>query len=197
MRISPDEAVRLGLIAPVDGKKISDTGRRGNPVFSKAVETLNKQKLQLLSKDTDGAVKKPTGLTRRDTGDIRTKQSIAGSVAGRKGYVELDTSPQKILFDALCVRLPGRVQWEAEGLVPGRQFRADIFIPPRVVVEMDGFRFHRSKEAYQTDRERQNLFVSLGYRPIRAYTKQVIDQQRLAALIDLIVVTVCLDDDQV
>lgn len=52
--------------------------------------------------------------------------------------------PQQILFQALCERLPGLPEHEKQGLVPGRRFRADIFIPPNIVVEFDGFRYHSS-----------------------------------------------------
>jgi len=194
MRISPEEAVRLGLIDPSDGKTISTTSRRGQPILSKAVASLNQAKLQALSEGDRDSKSRQDSAIMDDAGKGRTRAGGKGLAAGSKGYVEQDTSPQKILFDALCVRLPGRVKWEAVDLVPGREFSADIFIPPYVVVEMDGFAFHRSKKAFQSDRDRQNLFVSLGYRPIRAYAKQVLDATRLTELVDLIERTVLLDE---
>ncbi|MDG1580836.1 hypothetical protein [Pseudomonas sp. GOM6] len=197
MRISPDEAVRLGLIDPSDGKTISTTSRRGQPVLSKAVASLNQAKLQALSEGARESKAHQANAIMDEAGKDRARTAGRGLAAGSKGYVEQETSPQKILFDALCARLPGRVQWEAVDLVPGREFSADIFIPPYVVVEMDGFAFHRSKKAFQSDRDRQNLFVSLGYRPIRAYTKQVLDATRLTELVNLIERAVLLDKDHV
>lgn len=95
--------------------------------------------------------------------------------------------PQRLLFDALERALPGLPEWEKERLIPGRNYRADIFIPPNITVEMDGFAFHRSKDAFQSDRDRQNLFARYGYRVFRAYTKQCLDEAMLAELVDLIV----------
>lgn len=95
--------------------------------------------------------------------------------------------PQQILFDALSERLPGIPEAEKTGLIPGRQFRVDIFIRPDIVVEMDGFQYHSSKSAFQSDRQRDNLFVAHGYRVFRTFTKEVLDEARRAELIELIV----------
>ena len=46
--------------------------------------------------------------------------------------------PQRRLFDALRMHLP-EAQWEREGLIEGRKYRADIFVPPNIILEMDGF----------------------------------------------------------
>lgn len=94
--------------------------------------------------------------------------------------------PQQILFESLCDRLPGLPQLEKQGLVPGRRFRADIFIPPNIVVEFDGFRYHSSKSAFQADRQRENLLVAHGYRVFRTYAKEVFDIEARARLVDLI-----------
>ena len=83
--------------------------------------------------------------------------------------------PQAILTEALRARLgAGAVQSEVAGLVPGRKFRADIVIPAaRLIVEFDGFQYHRSKAAFQKDRERQNLLVEQGWRVLRFFNAQV------------------------
>lgn len=94
--------------------------------------------------------------------------------------------PQQMLYLALCERLPGLPELEKQGLVPGRRFRADIFIAPDIVVEFDGFRYHSSKAAFQKDRERENLLVANGYRVFRAYAKQVFDAEQRAQLVELI-----------
>lgn len=99
---------------------------------------------------------------------------------------EADT-PQRRLFNALLERLPGRVEWEKKGLVPGRKFAADIFITPNLVVELDGFEYHSSLEAFQKDRERKNLIEAMGYRVFHAYAGQVLDEDARRRLVDLIV----------
>jgi very-short-patch-repair endonuclease len=85
--------------------------------------------------------------------------------------------PQARLAEALRAKLgKDAVQTEVVGLVPGRKYRADIVIAQaRLVIEFDGFQYHRSKSAFQKDRERQNLFVAHGWRVLRFFHKQVLD----------------------
>ena len=83
--------------------------------------------------------------------------------------------PQAELFAALCSAFPGeQIEEEVPGWVPGRKYRADIYFPAhRLAVEVDGFAYHSSKNAFQSDRERQNAFVMAGYRVLRYYNSQV------------------------
>lgn len=96
------------------------------------------------------------------------------------------SGPQFVLLEALRARLgESAVQSEVTGLVPGRRFRADIVIASaRLVIEFDGFQYHRSKTAFQKDRERQNLFVAHGWRVLRVFNKQV--QRNLDSLVEQI-----------
>lgn len=82
-----------------------------------------------------------------------------------------------MLYRALLAELgPGSVAWEKEDLIPGRKYRVDIYLPAsRLVIEFDGFQYHRSKAAFQKDRERQNLFISNGFHPLRFFAKQVFE----------------------
>lgn len=167
MRISADDALRLGLLDREGASAIQSAGRRGAPVLSNAVATLNAGKLANLPA-TPSANDKPC----RPSAPEQPEDARSGSLTpGTAAYSDSAANPQKIIYDALCELLPGRVEWEVKGLIPGRQFRADIRIG-RVVVEMDGFRFHRSKSAFQDDRDRQNLFVAHGYLPLRCYAAQ-------------------------
>lgn len=85
-----------------------------------------------------------------------------------------DTSPQYQIFRELNEREPGIAMYEMEGLVPGRKFRADIYLPEsRLVIEMDGYQFHKSKEQFQKDREKRALLVMRGYPVIGVYYAQV------------------------
>lgn len=105
---------------------------------------------------------------------------------GEASDINGEDSPQRILFEALCKRLPGRPQWEVKDLIQGRHFRADIFIPPYVVVEVDGFRFHRSLDAFKKDRKRQNLLAANGYIVFRTFAKEVFDDEERQALVEMI-----------
>ncbi|EMG2115251.1 hypothetical protein IPC1147_30760 [Pseudomonas aeruginosa] len=124
----------------------------------------------------------------------RIRQQV-GVTPGRSrstnsGDVNAKNSPQRILFDALCIRLPGLPQWEVGGLIPDRRIRVDIFIPPATIVEMDGFRYHKSLEAFKADRRRQNLLTSLGFLVFRTFAKEVFDDEQRNALVEMIASTV-------
>ena len=95
--------------------------------------------------------------------------------------------PQTILYDALVKRLPaGTVQWEVPNLIKGRQYRVDILVGGNIIVEMDGFAYHRSKDAFQSDRLRQNLFAAQGFYVFRTFAKEVFDLQKRTELVELI-----------
>lgn len=189
MRLTPEVALRLGLCDQESAAKMSKSSRGSELVLGPTVAKLNKEKLKALKAPLKSPAADEIKRGQRKTSSPpAAKRKASGLPApGSKEYRELDTSPQKILYDALCQRLPGRVQWEVPDLIAGRRFQADIFIPPTLVVEMDGFRFHRTKESFQSDRDRQNLFVANGFRPIRAYAKQIFDLEMRAELIELIV----------
>jgi len=76
--------------------------------------------------------------------------------------------------------------WEREGLIDGRKFRADIFLPPDLVIEVEGYGFHSQLDAYKKDRLRSNLFVLAGFRVFRVFTKQCLDADMLCELVDQI-----------
>lgn len=110
-----------------------------------------------------------------------------GRAVGKAGKVGKPSkgaqNPQAILYDAIRAEIP-EAKEEVGDLVPGRKFRADIYLPTsRVVIEMDGFQFHRSKTAYQNDRKRQNLLVEQGYQVLRYFTGQVLDKVQLAVVV--------------
>lgn len=88
---------------------------------------------------------------------------------------QAEYGPQKDIFMSLCVQLgQEHVEWEKEGLISNRRYKADIYLPDsRIIVEMDGFQYHRSKDAFQKDRIRQNLLVEHGYAVLRYFTAQV------------------------
>jgi hypothetical protein len=111
------------------------------------------------------------GLTKKNTKPI--KPSVFSDA-------KKVNDPQTLLFLALQSELSvfgnDFVLSEVTGLIPGRKFRADIVIPKhRLVIEFDGFAYHRSKNAFQKDRERQNLFAIHNFRVLRFYCSQVLN----------------------
>jgi hypothetical protein len=98
-----------------------------------------------------------------------------------------EINPQAMLHLALVMRMgKENVLSEVAGLIPGRRYRADIYIPrSRLVIEVDGFAYHKSKSAFQKDRERQNSFMEHGYRILRYYTGQILGDMR--SVVDQIV----------
>lgn len=56
-------------------------------------------------------------------------------------------------------------------LIPKRRFRTDFFIPPTLVVEIEGGVFTGGRHTHPTgfvgDIEKYNLYTSLGYRLLR------------------------------
>lgn len=107
----------------------------------------------------------------------KDKYALSSSPASPSSVLSLTPAknPQRMIYDALLKRLgPYEVIFEATGLIPKRRFRADVYLPSsRIAVEMDGFQFHRSKTAFQKDRERQNLFVLNGIMVLRYFPRQV------------------------
>lgn len=118
------------------------------------------------------------GATRR--GALRITSAAAQSLGllpkqPRKRCTAGAQDPQAVLTQALRQRLgDAAVLSEVRNLIPGRRYRADIAIPAaHLIIEFDGFQYHRSKVAFQKDRERQNLFVANGWRVLRFFNRQV------------------------
>jgi very-short-patch-repair endonuclease len=67
-------------------------------------------------------------------------------------------------------------------LIPGRKYRTDILVG-KLAIEVDGATWtggrHARGSGIETDCEKQNLLVALGYRPMRFTRKQVMDGRAL------------------
>lgn len=164
LRLTPEDALARKLISKEDAEKITRGMRdRRHPDV-----------IALLTRQTPAATQ---------------KGSITHAAAQLAACTKKDNEiPQRKLYDALCKALPGVPEWEREGLIPDRRFRADIFLPSSsICVEVDGFAFHKSKKAFQADRMRCNLFTLHGYRLIHAFTRQILDDEMLSDLVALIV----------
>lgn len=105
-----------------------------------------------------------------------------GVVSMRRVLSELDRDVS-LLDSDLEVLLVGLVR--AAGLpapavhypihVRGRVFRADLAYPEhRLVIEGDGFGVHGERDAFESDRERQNLLVLDGWRILRFTWRQIV-----------------------
>lgn len=162
LRISPTEAVSRGMITQEQANQIDQVGKR-----HRTLESL--------------------GLAKKEPARQKGKLPPAAVQLAALSK-ETNEYPQRRLYDALCKALPGVPVWEKTGLIPGRKYRADIYLPPSsIVIEFDGYQFHSSLSAFQSDRLRSNLFTLHGYRMIHTFAKQVLDDEQLRELVELIV----------
>ena len=91
-----------------------------------------------------------------------------------------DRDPQQILFATLKRVYGERVQSEYKGIVPGRRFRIDCAFPAeRLAIEVDGFAFHRSLDAFKKDRARNNLIVVHGWRLLHYTANRIFNEMPL------------------
>ncbi|MDH0961059.1 hypothetical protein N5C54_25090, partial [Pseudomonas chengduensis] len=180
---------RLGLLDSAAAQTIRGTGRRGAPVLSSAVKQLNAGRLAEVAASPAAPASGVKDKT-KSSGETSRK----GLVPGTDEYNDAASNPQKIIYEALQAMFPGRVDWEVQGLIPGRKFRADIKIG-RVVIEMDGFAFHKTKQAFQNDRDRQNLYVAHGYLPLRCYAAQAFRPELQSEFLEVVRRTLQLADE--
>jgi hypothetical protein len=86
-------------------------------------------------------------------------------------------NPQQLLLDGLLPIIPEAIA-EQKNLIPGRKFRADIYLPSsRLIIEVDGFKEHYFiKENMHKTLDRQNLFTMHGFHTLRYYTSRIYKQ---------------------
>lgn len=116
-------------------------------------------------------------------------QTNAGAI---KNYNKIIGSSKKIdvgspIHDLLCAELDRSnckdYVRELKGAIVGRNFRLDIAYPQsKLGIEVDGWQNHgKTKDGFQVDREKQNLYTLAGWRILR-YTAADI-YKRLPAVI--------------
>ena len=67
-------------------------------------------------------------------------------------------------------------------IVGGKTYRLDVAYPDEMLaIEGDGFGVHSERERFETDRERQNALVLLGWRPLRFTWRQIRQQSDYVA----------------
>jgi very-short-patch-repair endonuclease len=66
--------------------------------------------------------------------------------------------------------------------VNGKNYRLDVAYPDEMLaIEGDGFGVHSERERFETDRERQNALVLMGWRPLRFTWRQIRQQSDYVA----------------
>lgn len=133
---------------------------------------------------------------RRKVATVEEMREALGAIAGMKGnttvhrilreskrrpWSELEREAHRLLNRARIKGWRGNVDIQ----VPGGFVTADIvFTSAKLIVELDGWQFHSSREAFRSDRERQNLLTLQGWTVLR-FTWGTLDMlvpQVLAAL---------------
>lgn len=130
--------------------------------------------MQLKEARAQGLLEQARIRTSRRRVHVPSTKRVVGKI--QHFSVSPEVNPQRMLYEALTLRLgKGVVEYEKNGLIHGRRYRVDIYIPrSKIVIEMDGFAYHKSKSSFQKDRERQNDFMAHGYRVLRYYTGQIL-----------------------
>jgi very-short-patch-repair endonuclease/predicted transcriptional regulator of viral defense system len=119
----------------------------------------------------------------RDLYDRRELQAVCTAHAGERGAAALrraidedgdptltDSELEELMF-ALCAE-HGLPRPESQAWVAG--LRVDfLFAQSRLVVETDGYRYHRSRRAFERDRERDAILARAGYRVLRFTHRQL------------------------
>jgi len=95
-------------------------------------------------------------------------------VAVRQSGTNPHSEAERVTHRALVAA--GISGWRAnvELLIAGRRFRPDlIFDEVKLIVEIDGFAYHGDREAFERDRERQNVLTAAGWTVLRFTWRQV------------------------
>lgn len=101
----------------------------------------------------------------------------------KRQWCEIDGElPQERLWRACVKRWPERIAsrnlvWEYPGAVPGRRFRLDIaFVDALLAVETDGWLYHgKYLDDFKRDRARDRLLVRNGWRVIRFFSSEILN----------------------
>jgi very-short-patch-repair endonuclease len=56
-----------------------------------------------------------------------------------------------------------------------------LFVASRLVVETDGYRYHRNRRAFERDRERDAILARAGYRTLRFTHRQLTREPAMVA----------------
>jgi very-short-patch-repair endonuclease len=118
-------------------------------------------------------------LSRREVRQAVRQAEVLGLSIGEAPEQDRTRSELEHIFLRLCIRngLPQpRVNVSVRGLM------VDFFWPSqKVIVEADGYRFHRGRGAFEHDRSRDLQLKTLGFEVIRLSYTQIVDQPKSVA----------------
>jgi len=100
-------------------------------------------------------------------------------VTGAENLTKRTRSDLELLFLRLC-RRHGLPRPEVNAKLGSIEVDF-LWRERRLIVETDGYRYHRGKEAFEDDRARDLKLRELGYEVIRLTYRQVIDQPEQTA----------------
>jgi very-short-patch-repair endonuclease len=104
---------------------------------------------------------------RSGAGELGAELALEGGPAWTRS--EAEHQMQRLLREA---RLPPPLV-----NVPVAGFTVDFFWPAnRLIVEVDGYRFHGHRRAFENDRRRQTALVAAGHKVIRVTWRQIRDE---------------------
>lgn len=132
---------------------------------------------------------------RKDILDVPLSAEMCRKARGRRGVGRLadllaedhgpiaDTrSPLEDLFLPICADFGIRYP---KASAPVLDFEVDcLWLPERLVVELDGWEFHKSREAFEADRRRDIRLGLAGY-PVQRLTNERLTQDRAAVARDV------------
>jgi len=109
-----------------------------------------------------------SALNRRLVSLVQLEEAFAlFPLASRAMLMRADVRCESGLESIVCFRLRAlRVHFRIQVVIPGVG-RVDVFIGDRLILELDGFAFHSSRESFESDRRRDLALQALGYRVIR------------------------------
>jgi very-short-patch-repair endonuclease len=107
---------------------------------------------------------------------------VLGLPTGAEDLTERTRSDLELLFLRLC-RRHGLPRPEVNAKIGSIEVDF-LWRERRVVVETDGYRYHRGRVTIENDRDRELILRELGYEVIRLSDKQIAEEpRRIARLI--------------
>lgn len=108
-------------------------------------------------------------------------------LTARKKNTHKESCPQYVLTQALQNRWP-EIQAEFEPHIDGRKFSIDLAFPDvKLAIEVDGWQYHgKYKSGFQKDRQRQNLLTIHGWRILRFFYKEIMNEESRGEIIKIV-----------
>ena len=157
----PDVTVQLGLRVTSPARTMLDIAPRlSEKTLTRAVNDL----------------RRPGHLRLPDLADVLKRFPRAPGTGRLLPFIELPTGPTRSQFEDVffkfCERF-GLPRPLVNTWVHG--FEADAFFPEhRLIVELDGWDFHSSRQSFINDRERDTALLALGFETVRITWERLI-----------------------